>query len=411
MKINEKIKQPVDAHIKDVKEKSMSTGELSELERSKQVESYLKQEKQKYLKLLDEPRILILGTSDAGKSTFLKQLKIIHGAGFTEEEIKQAKQSAITQVLNAAETVIENSDESIKTKYNPIIQYMCLVSGPYDCLPLNIINLLAVMWEDPAVKSGFEELNHLIPHSTSHFMTNIKRVAFADSVLNNEDILMQRTVTQTISETTFIANNTKVHFFDVSGLKHHRKQWIPYFQDILMIIFLVDVSAYDKTMAENPDMNRMVDAIHLFDEIVNHKLLKSVSISLFLNKKDLFEKKVKKVPISQFFPDYQGEPENVKMVGKFFEEKFLKCNTSETKKDEQATFVEKLSTTERSKAIDSYLKEEQIKFENLKKEPKLLILGTSDAGKSTFLKQLKIIHGSGFTDEERAQVKQNSITQ
>ncbi|KAJ2986961.1 guanine nucleotide-binding protein subunit alpha, partial [Globomyces sp. JEL0801] len=167
MKINEKIKQPVDAHIKDIKEKSMSTGELSEMERSKQVESYLKQEKQKYLKLLDEPRILILGTSDAGKSTFLKQLKIIHGAGFTEDEIKQAKQSAITQVLNAAETVIENSDESIKTKYNPIIQYMCLVSGPYDCLPLNIINLLAVMWEDPAVKSGFEELNHLIPHSTS----------------------------------------------------------------------------------------------------------------------------------------------------------------------------------------------------------------------------------------------------
>ncbi|KAJ2990684.1 hypothetical protein HDV02_004221, partial [Globomyces sp. JEL0801] len=141
--------------------------EASEAERAKQVELYLKQEKQKYLKLLEEPKILILGTSDSGKSTFLKQLKIIHGAGFTDAEIKQAKQSAITQVLNAAEIVIENSDENIKSAYNPIMQYLCLVAGPYDCLPLYIINLLAAMKEDVAAQKRFEELSHLIPLSTS----------------------------------------------------------------------------------------------------------------------------------------------------------------------------------------------------------------------------------------------------
>ncbi|KAI8901311.1 guanine nucleotide binding protein, alpha subunit [Globomyces pollinis-pini] len=314
----------------DTKEK-FTASEASEAERAKQVELYLKQEKQKYLKLLEEPKILILGTSDSGKSTFLKQLKIIHGAGFTDAEIKQAKQSAITQVLNAAEIVIENSDENIKSAYNPIMQYLCLVAGPYDCLPLNIINLLATMWEDPVVQKAFQELNHLIPHSTSHFMMHIKRIAFAESVLTNEDILMQRTVTQSITETTFVAHDSKFHFYDVSGLKHHRKQWIPYFQDILMIIFLVDISAYDKMMAENPETNRMVDALNLFDEISNHKLLKNVDITIFFNKKDLFEHKVTEVAIIDHFPDFKGEPKSAKSGGRYFEDKFVNLRKDKSK--------------------------------------------------------------------------------
>jgi hypothetical protein len=55
----------------------------------------------------------------------------------------------------------------------------------------------------------------------------------------------------------------------------------------------------------------------------------------------------------------------------------------------------------RSRQIDKYLKEEKIQFDQLKKEPKLLILGSSDSGKSTLLKQLKILHGNGFSDEEK----------
>ncbi|KAI8901309.1 guanine nucleotide binding protein, alpha subunit [Globomyces pollinis-pini] len=312
------------SRIANAQDETYIKSDTSEAERAKQVELYLKQEKQKYLKSLEEPKILILGTSDAGKSTFLKQLKIIHGTGFTDEEIKQAKQSAITQVLNAAEIVIENSDENIKSTYNPIMQYLCLVAGPYDCLPLYIINLLAAMKEDVAAQKRFEELSHLIPLSTSHFLTNIKRIAFAESVLTNEDILMQRTVTQTITQSTFIIDNDKVHFYDVSGLKHHRKQWIPYFQDILMIIFLVDISAYDMMMAENPEMNRMVDAHSLFNEIANHKLLRNVDISIFFNKNDLFEKKVMQVPIKDHFPNYTGQLNNAKAGGEFFENLFLK---------------------------------------------------------------------------------------
>jgi energy-coupling factor transporter ATP-binding protein EcfA2 len=62
---------------------------------------------------------------------------------------------------------------------------------------------------------------------------------------------------------------------------------------------------------------------------------------------------------------------------------------------------------EKSRQIEKYLKEEKAKIDQFNREPKLLILGSSDSGKSTLLKQMKILHGQGFTKEE----KENSVLQ
>uniref|UniRef100_A0A915JF98 Guanine nucleotide-binding protein subunit alpha n=1 Tax=Romanomermis culicivorax TaxID=13658 RepID=A0A915JF98_ROMCU len=38
---------------------------------------------------------------------------------------------------------------------------------------------------------------------------------------------------------------------------------------------------------------------------------------------------------------------------------------------------------------------------NARRELKLLLLGTGESGKSTFIKQMRIIHGSGYSDEDK----------
>ena len=53
--------------------------------------------------------------------------------------------------------------------------------------------------------------------------------------------------------------------------------------------------------------NRMMESMKLFDSICNNKWFTDTSIILFLNKKDLFEEKIKKSPLTVCFPEYTGK--------------------------------------------------------------------------------------------------------
>lgn len=52
--------------------------------------------------------------------------------------------------------------------------------------------------------------------------------------------------------------------------------------------------------------NRMQESLKLFDSICNNKWFTDTSIILFLNKKDLFEDKIRKSPLTICFPEYAG---------------------------------------------------------------------------------------------------------
>jgi energy-coupling factor transporter ATP-binding protein EcfA2 len=70
--------------------------------RAKEIEEYLSKERKEYLKYKSEPKLLILGSSDSGKSTLLKQLKILHGSGFTEQEKELSRKGIMANIIAAA---------------------------------------------------------------------------------------------------------------------------------------------------------------------------------------------------------------------------------------------------------------------------------------------------------------------
>ncbi|XP_009957961.1 PREDICTED: guanine nucleotide-binding protein G(t) subunit alpha-2-like, partial [Leptosomus discolor] len=71
--------------------------------------------------------------------------------------------------------------------------------------------------------------------------------------------------------------------------------------------------------------NRMHESLHLFNSICNHKFFAATSIILFLNKKDLFEEKIKKVHLSICFPEYDG-PNTFEDAGNYIKTQFLDLN-------------------------------------------------------------------------------------
>ncbi|KAG7244678.1 hypothetical protein INR49_029697, partial [Caranx melampygus] len=92
--------------------------------------------------------------------------------------------------------------------------------------------------------------------------------------------------------------------FDVGGQRSERKKWIHCFEGVTAIIFCVALSAYDLVLAEDEEMNRMHESMKLFDSICNNKWFTETSIILFLNKKDLFEEKITRSPLTICFPEY-----------------------------------------------------------------------------------------------------------
>ncbi len=67
------------------------------------------------------------------------------------------------------------------------------------------------------------------------------------------------------------------------------------------------------------------------------------------------------------------------------------------------TSVQDRESKERSDAIDRTIEEDSRRF---RKECKILLLGSGESGKSTIVKQMKIIHQNGYTAPELAAYRQ-----
>lgn len=90
------------------------------------------------------------------------------------------------------------------------------------------------------------------------------------------------------------------------------------------------MSEYDLKLYEDNETNRMHESIQLFKELCNTKWFASTSFILFLNKKDIFEEKIKKTPLTVCFPEYTG-PQEFDPASAFISERFLELNQNTNK--------------------------------------------------------------------------------
>lgn len=85
----------------------------------------------------------------------------------------------------------------------------------------------------------------------------------------------------------------------------------PFFDDVTAIVFVAAVSEYDEVLFEDATMNRMAEALLLFESICNSRWFHSTLIILFLNKIDKLERKLAISPINRYFRDFSGDARNV----------------------------------------------------------------------------------------------------
>ena len=109
-------------------------------------------------------------------------------------------------------------------------------------------------------------------------------------------MLRSRVKTTGIIETTFHIDDLIYRMFDVGGQRSERKKWIHCFENVTAIVFMVAISEYDQVLVEDESVNRMAEALTLFDSICNSRWFVKTSMILFLNKIEMLT-----VQLSYFF--------------------------------------------------------------------------------------------------------------
>ncbi|KAB8078173.1 guanine nucleotide binding protein, alpha subunit [Aspergillus leporis] len=265
-------------------------------------------------RLRRECKILLLGSGESGKSTIVKQMKIIHQNGYTVEELALYRLTVCKNLLDCAKSLVgayhQFSLEPTSQKVRDYVQFISdynLDPDPHTTLDPKVGEAITYIWNDPCTSTALDHQNEFyLMDSAPYFFEEAKRIASADFIPNVNDVLRARTKTTGIYETRFTMGQLSIHMFDVGGQRSERKKWIHCFENVTSIIFCVALSEYDQVLLEESNQNRMMESLVLFDSVVNSRWFMRTSIILFLNKVDLFRQKLPRSPLSNYFPDYSG---------------------------------------------------------------------------------------------------------
>eukprot|EP01084_Bolivina_argentea_P119431 211753_1 len=252
-------------------------------------------------------KLLFLGPGGGGKSTIFKQLQWLHGDGFTEFDLRTLTdsihvqtitqmQSAITHYLSdpTPDTELQTAIDSVRNTMFTSVQRNS--PKPWSELAASI----AYIWKnDERLRAVFGEYDaqHILWASTEYFWDALPRISAANYIPNKLDIVKVRTMSTGVVQKRFTIDQCKFHIFDVGGQRSERKKWITCFDNVSAVVFVAALSCYNELMFEDKTTNCMVDALELFDKTINNEQFIQKPIILFLNKRDIFERKVKKIGI------------------------------------------------------------------------------------------------------------------
>jgi len=285
-----------------------------------------------------EVHLLLLGPGESGKSTILKQMKILHQCGYSEEERQQYRVivhrnivDCMCAIINAMQNMglpfedharIADADRMTFLKPENFFQTE-LTPDHGKCVKR--------LWADRGLQRAYDmRADYQIYDCAQYFFENVDRVTTPGYMATVEDILYTRLETTKIVEAVFAHKDLKFKMFDVGGQRTERKKWIHCFDNVTAIIFVIALSEYNLKLAEDGRTNRMSESLTLFGSICNMRYFTDTPFILFLNKTDIFKIKIAQVPITVAFPEYAG-PNDYESTSQYIQDKLVGLNRNTSK--------------------------------------------------------------------------------
>eukprot|EP01080_Neovahlkampfia_damariscottae_P011118 gene11118-3937_t len=282
--------------------------------------------------IIPPKEILILGTGEAGTSTLFKQFRYLSKENLYEKEAISTKNFIENNIIEAMYTIVKYcQNHGISTPVEGDIKLFdkfenIPVAEFHNYYNVELYKIIQELWKDEKLKEIFTKCRYTdhIPENAEIFLNEIERFCpTSDYKPTLLDSLLYRRINSGIIEVSMSYENDSYKIYDVSGQTNERKKWSGLFNTTMNMIFVCSLSEYDEKMYEDDETNRLFDSIQCFKECVNHEFFRNTKIFLLFTKKDLFEKKIQTVKLSESFPEYQDD-NNAKNAFGFIKEQFLK---------------------------------------------------------------------------------------
>ncbi|KAF8628616.1 hypothetical protein AX15_003810 [Amanita polypyramis BW_CC] len=311
----------------------VSTVDESSRLHSEAIDRQLEEDHKKYRR---ECKILLLGSGESGKSTIVKQMRIIHQNGFTQDELDVFRPIIYQNVLESAHAIIlymrktglQCIHHNNRLLAEKILDYQLEIQGSKELFfSSEMADAIHQFHKDSVVQKVIDEHvgEFYLMDSAEYFFEHVLRIGSPSYHPNETDVLRARRKTFGITETRFTMDTLSIHMFDVGGQRSERKKWIHCFEAVTSIIFCTALSEYDQVLLEEKGQNRMTESLVLFESVINSRWFLRTSIILFLNKTDVFKHKLLKVPLERHFPEYTGG-KDVNKAAKYILWKFMQVN-------------------------------------------------------------------------------------
>ncbi|XP_068606433.1 guanine nucleotide-binding protein G(o) subunit alpha-like [Brachionichthys hirsutus] len=281
-------------------------------------------------------KMLMLGAAESGKTTLIKQIKMIYSHGFSKQELLSFKPAALDNLLTSMKFVLRGmgilrinlANKKNKIHARSILSCTRCIGDDQELLPF-VAHAFCALWSDQGVRTaaarGFEfDLND----SALYFFENMSRIIAPKYCPNEADVLRVRVRTCGIVETQFQVNEMIFRLFDVGGQRSERRKWLGCFDCVQAVLFVAALGSYDVVPMEAPSVNRLQESLKLFTSICTNKIFMAATLILLMNKTDLFRDKILHSGrhLRFYLPTYKGADADVDAAARHIAAVFSACN-------------------------------------------------------------------------------------
>eukprot|EP01128_Nolandella_sp_AFSM9_P004414 TRINITY_DN1977_c0_g2_i1.p1 TRINITY_DN1977_c0_g2~~TRINITY_DN1977_c0_g2_i1.p1 ORF type:complete len:349 (+),score=94.60 TRINITY_DN1977_c0_g2_i1:156-1202(+) len=274
--------------------------------------------------------VLVAGAAQSGKSTFFKQLQLIHFDNtFTDEQRSEVMKTLRSNLIMGFKELVEAADGMKKVKFSSASKESVEFfrqKNPFDAFDDSTSDNATQLWGDKGFKKVWAARDTIPKFSIMHLeylVEHIERISTDDEEPTTEDVLLARKRTTGTNEIEFEFKGKDFRFVDVGGQRSERRHWDQIIDKPDAVVFFASLIDWNLPTVGNAEITKLQESASIWEEVIQMEVFSASFFILMLNKVDLFKEKILRIPLKDTFTNYEGDAEDPDAAADFIRDYFL----------------------------------------------------------------------------------------